>query len=133
MCVLVEVQMANVGVEKFMMPCLEIPGGYLVVQLALQSRHARHSLTHTQYTLDPCIACVCLLKRHGIKERVRSKKHGEAEIHKVRKERSFWYLAFSSRWFSVSSIPRGFLCHTKVPRSTYVSQNLQNNNMLAHF
>lgn len=63
---------------------------------------------------------VRLLKRHGIKERVRSKKHGEAEIQKVRKERSFWYLAFSSRWFSVSSIPRGFLCHTKVPRSIYL-------------
>lgn len=54
--------MANVSVEKFMMPCLEIPGGYLVVQLALQSRRARHSLTRTQYTPDPCIACASAQK-----------------------------------------------------------------------
>lgn len=31
-----EVQMADVTVEKFMMPCLEIPGGYVVVPLALE-------------------------------------------------------------------------------------------------
>lgn len=71
--------MANVSVEKFMMPCLEIPGGYLVVQLALQSRHARHSLTRscTRNTHWTRALRVCLLKRHGIKERVRSKKHME--------------------------------------------------------
>ena len=31
-----EVQMADVSVEKFMMPCLEIPGGSLVVGPALE-------------------------------------------------------------------------------------------------
>jgi len=46
-CVLSKLQLADVSVKKFMMPCLEVPGEYLVVQLALQKRHAIHTHTHT--------------------------------------------------------------------------------------
>lgn len=45
-CVLASVQMADVNVEKFMMPCLEIPGGYL----ALVNGHRT----------SPVGACVCV-------------------------------------------------------------------------
>lgn len=49
------VQMEDVSVEKFMMPCLEVPGGYLVIQLALQS--GAHTQTHRT-----CESCMCLLE-----------------------------------------------------------------------
>lgn len=44
---LAKVQMLDVRSEKFMMPCLENPWGYLVVQLGLQSLRALNKHTHT--------------------------------------------------------------------------------------
>lgn len=97
--------MANVGVEKFMMPYLEIPGGYLVVQLALQSRHARHSLMHTQYTLDPCIACVCVYSKDmGSKKELEVRNMEKLRYRKLEKKDLFgiWLFLLAGFLFHLS-------------------------------